>query len=118
TGLRRGMPWADGAAGCNLVNTILRPNSPSCAVGGAEEVDGIYSAGSDHPRGANVLMADGAVKFIPNDIDAGYTTTPLQRSNKWRATIFPAPTAYGAHWARRAAANNRLSGIERRKHRT
>src|SRR5690606_4463896 len=45
----RGSRWADGAAGYSLVNTILPPGSPSCAVGGAEEVDGIYSAGSDHP---------------------------------------------------------------------
>ncbi len=53
----RGCRWADGAAGFALVNTILPPNSPSCAVGGMHAVDGVYSAGSNHEGGCQVVMS-------------------------------------------------------------
>ena len=74
--LGRGGRWADGAAGFGLVNTILPPNNPSCAVGGSVAVDGIYSAGGFHQGGAHVLMADGTVKFITDSIDAGNKSHP------------------------------------------
>jgi prepilin-type N-terminal cleavage/methylation domain-containing protein len=69
--LGRGGRWADGAAGFGLVSTILPPNSASCAAGGAEAVDGVYSAGSFHPAGALALRADGSTQFVSNKIDAG-----------------------------------------------
>lgn len=72
----RGGRWADGAAGVSLVNTILPPNSPSCAVGGKMAVDGIYSAGSFHYGGGHVLMADGAVIFITDSIESGDQSHP------------------------------------------
>lgn len=67
----RGYNWADGAAGPGLVNTILPPNGPSCAVGGSGAVDGIYSAGSYHPGGALVAFCDASVRFISPKIDCG-----------------------------------------------
>ncbi|MFN3149488.1 DUF1559 domain-containing protein [Bremerella sp.] len=67
----RGYNWVDGAAGPGLFQTILPPNGPSCAVGGIEAVDGLYSAGSYHPGGCQVGMADGAVVFISETIDTG-----------------------------------------------
>lgn len=67
----RGYNWADGAAGPGLVNTILPPNGPSCAVAGKGPVDGIYSAGSYHSGGVNVAFCDGSVHFITDDIDCG-----------------------------------------------
>lgn len=70
----RGYNWVDGAAGPGLVNTILPPNGPSCAVGGSGAVDGIYSAGSYHPGGALVGMCDGSVRFIAEEIDCGNTS--------------------------------------------
>ena len=72
----RGGRWVDGAAGFSLFNTILPPNSPSCAVGGSEAVDGVYSLGSEHQGGAQVLMVDGTVRFIDNEIDAGDASRP------------------------------------------
>lgn len=69
--LGRGGRWADGAAGSGLVNTILPPNSASCAVGGVDAVDGVYSAGSLHPSGVNALRVDGSVTFISDKVDAG-----------------------------------------------
>ncbi|MBA2114669.1 DUF1559 domain-containing protein [Bremerella alba] len=68
---KRGYSWADGAAGPAMFNTILPPNRPSCGLSGTEAVDGIYSLGSYHPGGAQVVMADGAVRFIAEDIDTG-----------------------------------------------
>ncbi|MBA2114671.1 DUF1559 family PulG-like putative transporter [Bremerella alba] len=67
----RGYNWVDGAAGPGLVNTILPPNSPSCAVGGLEAVDGVYSAGSQHPGGCLVAFVDGSVQFVSEEVDAG-----------------------------------------------
>lgn len=78
----RGGRWADGAAGMSLVNTILPPNSPSCAVGGEEAVDGIYSAGSLHSSGVQVAMGDGSVRFINEDIDAGDPNLPPPAPSK------------------------------------
>lgn len=67
----RGYNWVEGGAGPALFNTILPPNGPSCAVGGTEAVDGFYSLSSDHAGGVQVVMGDGSVQFITNDIDTG-----------------------------------------------
>lgn len=68
----RGGRWSDGSAGYTLFNTVLGPNSPSCAVGGTDGVDGIYSAGSYHESdGITVAMLDGSCHFFLADIDAG-----------------------------------------------
>jgi len=67
----RGSRWADGAAPYSQFQTILPPNSPSCAVRGGEPADGIYSAGSFHPGGAQVVLLDGSVRFIAETIDTG-----------------------------------------------
>lgn len=98
--LGRGACWADGAAGMSLLNTILPPNSPSCAVGGKTAVDGIYSAGSYHSGGAQLLMADGAVTFISETIDCG---------DDHRSTLSPGspiqtPSPYGVWGALGTAA--------------
>lgn len=63
--------WADGGAGVCAVTTILPINSPSCALTSHEAQPGIYSAGSRHTGGAHVLMADGAVRFVSENIDTG-----------------------------------------------
>lgn len=77
----RGARWTDGAAGYSLFNTILPPNSPSCAVGSNLAVDGIYSAGSFHQGGLNVVFADGAVRFIADTIDVGDLSHRLESYN-------------------------------------
>ncbi|KLU02596.1 type II protein secretion system [Rhodopirellula islandica] len=75
----RGGRWADGVAAIAAVNTILPPNSPSCSVGKQLTSPGLHSAGSFHAGGANVLMADGAVKFIIESIDHGDSTAAVVR---------------------------------------
>lgn len=72
----RGGRWADGAAGFNLCTTVLPPNSPSCAINGTHAVDGIYSVASFHQGGGHVAMADGAVIFITDSIEAGDPSRP------------------------------------------
>ncbi len=69
-----GRRWADGMPLFNGFNTILSPNSPSCAASLTEVTDGIFSVTSNHPGGANVGMADGSVRFINASIDVGSGT--------------------------------------------
>ena len=97
----RGGRWADGAAGFSLFNTILPPNSPSCAVGGSEAVDGVYSLGSEHQGGAQVLMVDGTVRWIENDIDAGDASRPTLTPEQMAAGR---PSPYGVWGALGTAA--------------
>ncbi|MCI0361879.1 MAG: DUF1559 domain-containing protein [Planctomycetaceae bacterium] len=98
----RGGRWADGAAGYNLINTILPSNSPSCAVAGSEAVDGIYSAGSFHPGGVQVVMADCAVRFVAESIDAGNPHELTPRPEQIQAGPLASP--YGVWGAMGTAA--------------
>ena len=63
----------DGAPPFNCVNTILAPNSPSCKNGNDNQHnrDGIFAMTSHHVGGAQVVMGDGAVRFISESIDTG-----------------------------------------------
>lgn len=58
----KGSNWKRGDYYNTLYNHTLSINSSSCAFRGSIQ-DGIYSAGSYHPAGANVLMMDGTVRF-------------------------------------------------------
>jgi len=66
----RGARWSRGFMHYTGVNTILPPNSPSCAGGGFDS-GGIYSVTSRHVGGAHVLMGDGAVRFVSDNVDSG-----------------------------------------------
>ena len=87
-----GYRWGDGAAFFHGVTTILPPNSALCLIGtpdwasgGGHYAPGIWTATSDHVGGVHCLLADGAVRFVSDNIDAG---------NK--SAIAPADTAGGA----------------------
>lgn len=69
----QGTLWPFGHPHWSSVNTILPPNSPSCSPFDDNPSDdwGIYSASSFHVGGVHVLMADGAVRFVSNNINAG-----------------------------------------------
>ena len=72
----RGNRWDDGCPSSSGFQTILPPNSPSCDESGWDAGSGVYSAGSRHTGGAHVLMGDGAVRFISQNIDAGNSNSP------------------------------------------
>lgn len=51
-----------------VFTTVLPPNGPSARDG---NVGLVYTASSNHPGGVNVLMGDGAIRFVGNTIDTG-----------------------------------------------
>ena len=66
----RGSVWSSFNAMCSQMFTVLPPNSEVCI---ARWVDGpgTHSASSHHQGGAHVLMADGAVIFMTDSVEAG-----------------------------------------------
>ncbi len=71
----RGFRWADFHTLQSQMNTILPPNSEICLVGFSDTY-GIAPPSSRHQGGCHILMADGAVKFITDSIEAGNPKTP------------------------------------------
>ncbi|WP_372721687.1 DUF1559 domain-containing protein [Novipirellula sp.] len=83
----RGYQWASAATLFTCINTILPPNRELCSINteAANYVthgvavtptneafrSAVATASSQHQGGVHVLMADGAVKFITDSIDAG-----------------------------------------------
>ncbi|QDT40311.1 putative major pilin subunit [Gimesia alba] len=70
-----GLRWMDGTVSFTGMTTILGPNKPSCTQPG-DDHDGIQDPTSHHAGGAQVLMGDGAVRFISENIDAGNPASP------------------------------------------
>ncbi|MEM6473103.1 MAG: DUF1559 domain-containing protein [Planctomycetota bacterium] len=66
----RGFRWASGTANYSSFNTIRPPNSEVC-VTFFDTGQGMLPASSRHQGGVHVLMADGAVIFLTDSIEAG-----------------------------------------------
>ena len=66
----RGFRWASGTATYSSFTTIRPPNTEVC-VTFFDTGQGMLSASSRHPGGVHILMADGAVRFITDSIEAG-----------------------------------------------
>jgi len=71
----RGYRWANARGTFSSMLTILPPNR-ECAMSAGAAGPGTLTAGSRHQGGAHVLMADGAVKFITDSIEAGDSSFP------------------------------------------
>ena len=77
-----GRYYSDGSMVAAGFNTILPPNSPSCAPTGTptQESRILAPPTSNHPGGANVCMLDGSVQFISDTIDCGDLTRGLVKA--------------------------------------
>ena len=69
----RGSSWATFYPAHTGFQTILPPNRETCWLSHTL-YPGMFPPSSQHPGGVHVVMADGAVKFITDSIDAGDTT--------------------------------------------
>lgn len=66
--------WCDGQPENVGFYAVIAPNGPSCISDGNGNSDGdinLLAASSYHTGGVHALMADGAVKFVSNNIDTG-----------------------------------------------
>jgi prepilin-type N-terminal cleavage/methylation domain-containing protein len=64
-----GQGWARGYAANALFNTVMPPNGPVCT--NAYAFGGIQPPRSHHRGGVHVGMADGAIRFIDDNIERG-----------------------------------------------
>lgn len=71
----RGMNWAFYQATSNMVWTIRPPNAESC-MGGWQDSAGALPPSSRHQGGAHILLADGAVIFMTDSVEAGDQQAP------------------------------------------
>jgi prepilin-type processing-associated H-X9-DG protein len=77
SGWDAGTLWPFGHPHWSAVTTVLPPNGPSCYSGGGDNPSnqwGIFTPSSRHTGGVQVLMADGSVRFISENIDTGNLT--------------------------------------------
>ncbi|AMV20789.1 DUF1559 domain-containing protein [Planctomyces sp. SH-PL14] len=85
----RGYRWGDGASIYSTFSTSVPPNSSSCFTRNSRSNGGfgIFNAGSLHAGGVQVLMADGAVRFIGDNIDTGNQGAVLPTSGFQSCTV-------------------------------
>lgn len=79
-----GRYWSDGSIVASGFNTILPPNSSSCAADStaSQESRVIAPPTSYHPGGAVACMLDGSVQFVTETIDSGNLTLGLVQSGR------------------------------------
>ncbi len=96
-----GSLWHSGLVAHAGVNTVLPPNSPSCLSEAYGDGYALASAASFHTGGVHVVMADGAVRFISNNIDCG---------NKSAPEVTSGPSPYGVWGALGTKSSGEVTG--------
>ncbi|SMP77085.1 prepilin-type N-terminal cleavage/methylation domain-containing protein [Neorhodopirellula lusitana] len=70
-GFYRGYRWADASSIFSSCMTILPPNAELCGGNNFDDTTITATMSSQHQGGCHVLIADGAVKFVTDSIEAG-----------------------------------------------
>lgn len=104
TGARlAGVRAYDGAPPFTVVNTILPPNSASCKNGNdnAHDRDGVFTMTSHHTGVVQVVLGDGSVRAISDNIDTG---------NLSAGPVTGGPSPYGVWGALGSASGGEVIG--------
>jgi len=92
----KGHRWADSRTLWSAYSHFLPPNSPSC---GPNQVWCAIAASSYHPGGVSAALADGAVRFVTDSVDAGRGDLLLGRDRGFEGTHawehYRGPSTYG-----------------------
>ncbi len=89
-----GRRWGDAHSIYTLFFTIIPPNGPTCGRHGEDWA--IPTASSEHPTGCNIALADGSVRFITENIDAGDPTqVPPDPAGNNRQQDYSGPSLWG-----------------------
>jgi len=84
--------WGDARSPFATFRAALPPNSPSCRANNTDGDAHQISASSYHTGGVNVAMADGAIRFVSDSVEAGdptrmngygYSDGPLAQDHWW-----------------------------------
>ncbi len=92
--MARGYKWAYGRPLFSGMNTILPPNSEICMQGNRHN-EGILPPSSRHQGGCHILMADGAVIFMTDSVEAGNSKAPPVRWDGWAINKAGSESPYG-----------------------
>jgi prepilin-type N-terminal cleavage/methylation domain-containing protein len=65
---QRGAKWLDGHYGNALYNHFYAPNAPQWDCGNGSHNKGLSTARSFHPASVNLLLADGSVRSVSNQV--------------------------------------------------
>ncbi len=99
--------WARGLMVLGGFNTVLPPNSPNCS-NSTDTQTAVVGAHSYHSGGCHVLMTDGAVRFVSNNIEAGNSSAATVTDLNGNPGIESPYGVWGAAGSRNGAENKSL----------